>query len=268
MPPSHAPVELAARSLVVMVVYRNELLASAFILVEFRPEQVVQATTISAKTLHRRTPAECLGAAILRLQNAMAVTQVDSDGHLRSPPTATWDELVRLLRPRIRAAVSMCGVPDGTFEDCLQETWLEVVGQIHRVDPNPARGNLICWLHTVARRTTWRLLEREARAAAVQLQPTDPLPCLSGPHQADPHQPDPADQFAAGETEASLASLVDSLRTSVSDDAYRLMCRFLADNPPKLSALAPQLGISPEQLWYQWRKAIAFLRKRIESKEE
>lgn len=152
----------------------------------------------------------CLGAALARVRVASAVTQVDTLGRRAERRNRAWEDFVALAEPHLRMAVRACGCRARDVEECVQEAWLQVFASVDRVDTDPGRGSLACWLQTVARRSTYRFLYRQGRAAATATLMVAQFPWLRNPELGDPRQRDPAEVFAARETHASALNLLQS----------------------------------------------------------
>lgn len=204
-----------------------------------------------------------LNSAVARVRVAGAVIRADTQGRVAERPYGPWEDFLALAEPHIRFAVraSRCRARD--VEDCVQEAWLQVVQCVDRVDLDPSRGSLACWLQTLARRSACRYLGRQARAAATPQLLVTRLPGQHDPERGDPLQPNPAVSYAERE---SLAICLDLLRKRLGARALHLVRLYMADQC-SLTGIAPQLDMPPGQFWHLWRTVRTFLRNRLEAVE-
>ncbi len=195
------------------------------------------------------TPAaERLRTAVLQVQWQMAIEQTEGS----APSASDWEVLVGLGQPRIRNAVEAAGVTGADVDDCIQDTWVEVLKSIENLHPASNGPGIACWLQTIARRTAVRFRRRQARF----LYDCEAL-CA---HQAcqDPDQLDPANICIERETQRQLVHSIDLLRNDMGERTHLVVTRYLAGET-NLTSLAKTLGISRGRLFHSWRTAMRFL---------
>ncbi len=195
-----------------------------------------------------------LRAAALQIRWEMTVGPMDG-----SPlPATAWDELVALAQPRIRAACRTAGASEADIDDCIQESWLELLKGIHRLDPDSTEQGIACWLQTIARRTTVRVRRRQAQSVLHH--------ALTGDSQTDawqdPESVDPVNASIDREAITRLRESVHSLRAGLGAPVHLIISRYLAGET-NLTAMARQLGISRGRLFHRWRAALHFLRRSL-----
>jgi RNA polymerase sigma factor (sigma-70 family) len=231
---------------------------------QYRERDVVQILVCAEEMKWTAGRPESLNAVLARVRMAKAVSRIDTLGHVAAPETRPWADFVTLAEPHIRFAVraSGCRGPED-IEECVQEAWLQVVQCVDRVNIDPGRGSLACWLQTLARRSACRHLRRQARAAATPRMLVKQFPGLHNPEVGDPLQPDPAVVCAACE---SLAICFDALPKGLGVRALDLV-RLYMEGQCSLTGLAPQFDMTPGQFWHLWRTVKAFLRDRLEPME-
>jgi DNA-directed RNA polymerase specialized sigma24 family protein len=249
-------------SWVVSVVHPMWLCQSVLVSPEYHAGDVMMMT--SSPTMPQRRPGQVRGlhAAVLRVQQSMLETQMDTQGGSTPLTSSFWDEFVTLADPHIRAGVSSRSYSCEEYEDCVQEAWVEVLRRIHLVDPDPERGSLACWLRAIARRTSSRFLRRRIRATRMQ---GSRLP--SGAQVPDPHLVDPAIASAAVEETVALAVSLELLRDVEGEDAYRLVNQYLTESTA-LASLPLRIDLGAGRFWHLWRKTKRFLQKRLAPFEE
>lgn len=199
--------------------------------------------------------AEPLTAALLRYRLAAGVTRTDTDGRHQHGERKAWTALAAAAQPRVVSAVRAARVPERERTDCIQEAWLEALGSIHRIDPDPARGNVAGWLATVSRRAAWRHVRRQNRDRARPVVVLDP--------PADPRD-DPAAIAVTRESTMTVQRLVAELPTAIGPETQVLVEQYMHAETPRLSVMATELGITQGQLWHRWRKTLAHLQKQLE----
>jgi RNA polymerase sigma factor (sigma-70 family) len=257
----------SARAWVATAAWPRHYWHSTMLFPAFGPGHVV--TIVAARESGDDTVlrTRCLHTAVARVRVAQGVTRADTYGCVSRPPSAIWNDLVALADPHIRAEVGTCAVTRGQMEECVQEAWVEVVASLPSVDPAPARGSLVAWLRTIARRSACRFLRRQARTRTPAELPPAGIPWLRRACRPDPGQPDPAEQLAAIETELALARAVDSLPHALGADAHRLVRTYLHTHL-NLTHLAAHLHLAPGRFWHLWRRSKTHLRSCLKPLED
>ena len=168
-----------------------------------------------------------------------------------------WDEFYRIYDGLIRRFVCSHGVPRSDVEDCVQEVWGEVVERLAKFERPVDRPGLRSWLYTLVRSKAADLFRKKVRQQADRIEPSEPT--ARGIADSDS---DPAALFEKRWESALLESVVEELRTQVSEVNYQILRMRLLEGCD-VREVANQLSLTPEQVRYRHHRVMRKLRTRL-----
>jgi RNA polymerase sigma factor (sigma-70 family) len=146
--------------------------------------------------------------------------------HARAGDPTAWSDLVGRFRAHVIRVARAHGLSAHDAEDVVQETWLRLFRNLHRVRDARALGG---WLTTTARRESLRLLESGKRE-----HPSD---ADLGAGEASPE--DPERELLNRQRSEAVARALQSLPAR----HQMLMRALLAEPAPSYGQISDQLGI-------------------------
>jgi RNA polymerase sigma factor (sigma-70 family) len=146
--------------------------------------------------------------------------------HAQAGDPSAWSDLVRRFRAHVIRVARAHGLSAHDAEDVVQETWLRLFRNLHRLRDARALGG---WLSTTARRESLRMLESGRRE-----QPSD---ADLGAGEAAPENPE-REVLSRQRSEA----IAHALRALPARHQV-LMRALLAEPAPSYGQISAQLGI-------------------------
>jgi RNA polymerase sigma-70 factor (ECF subfamily) len=149
----------------------------------------------------------------------LPIPEVSEAARLRAGDPAAFNELVARYQHRLYRYLTRLVRDRTTADDLFQQTWLQVVRQVHRYDP--ARS-FDTWLFAIAHNAAMDLLRRR-RGEVLEDYPM--------------HAPDALDRLIAGERAATIAKAMEALPA-----AYREALTLRFEDGMKLEEIAAVTG--------------------------
>jgi RNA polymerase sigma-70 factor (ECF subfamily) len=168
---------------------------------------------------------------------------------LRAGDTAAFDAVHAAFNTRLFNFLARLARSRDVAEDLLEETWLRLVTQSHRLRPDTA---LAPWLFTVAR----NLYVSYCRSRAVE---DSHLAAMIGLWPSSSNR-SPYEETAASEFERRLETALAALPST-----YREVLLLVAVEGLRPSDAAAVCGITPEALRQRLRRARAALSSRLDA---
>ncbi|MGP0065500.1 MAG: RNA polymerase sigma factor [Isosphaeraceae bacterium] len=164
---------------------------------------------------------------------------VDPPEHL----VETWNQFYHYYAPRMGRYLRGWNLPDADRNDCLQDTWKEVVSSLPHFQHDPARGQLGTWLMTLARNKAVDSIRRRNRHISEHLDEHETGAPL------DP-SPDPAAEYERRRTMDQVHRILVELSGQVSQTSFQVLyLRWIEDRPT--AEVAAALALTPEQVRFR-----------------
>ena len=179
-----------------------------------------------------------------------------------TPPTPrscrAWERFYLLYSPFVRKIISNSLIPEDEADDCVQETWAEILCKLASFDPDPRRGRFLSWLSVVTRRKIIRFNQARARKRFTSMADADAR-ILS-------RDMDPVDACLQRERREQVHEMLAAFDRTESTTSYQVM-RYRSVDGLSSGVIADLLDITPEQVRARYhrmkRKAGRFLRSRF-----
>jgi RNA polymerase sigma factor (sigma-70 family) len=157
---------------------------------------------------------------------------------------SAWDEFYRIYDGLVRRFACAQGMRGSDLDDCVQAVWLEVASSLGEFRHPVEHSGLRSWLYTLVRSKASDLIRRRRRPVesldAVRETGVEPLSRETDPAQATEKQWE----------HALLETLLDELRSEISDTNWQLL-RMRCLEGREVADVAAELGLTPEQVWYR-----------------
>ena len=161
-----------------------------------------------------------------------------------APLGEAWDHFYDIFTPRIKRSLRGSGLPGPDQEDCLQNIWRELVGQLADFHYDPTRGRLSTWLMTVVRNLTVDAIRRRRRRLTLGI---DDAAALAEP------QPGPGAVCERLATQVQVREVLNELSHHVSALNFQVLYqRAIAGRSN--AEVAEGLGLSSEQVRFRMHR--------------
>jgi RNA polymerase sigma factor (sigma-70 family) len=158
-----------------------------------------------------------------------------------APAAAAWGRFFPACDRLIRQYAGHFSARGVDVEDCVQETWSQLLRTLPTFQLEQGRGHFGSWLYAVVRSKAHDILRRAGRQAAEDLSPQVQASFAS-------RDADPADEAERSSAIEQVRSALAELRSRVSDPSYRVLhLRHLEGR--SVSEVADALGMTPQQVW-------------------
>jgi RNA polymerase sigma factor (sigma-70 family) len=170
---------------------------------------------------------------------------------------AAWDEFYRVYDGLMRRFAIARGLVGSDVDDCLQAVWMEVASRLGQFERPDSQAGLRSWLYTLVRSKAGDLLRRRQRRPAESLDAA-----REAGHEPADRESDPGRIIDQDWERALLETLLEELRQEVSDINWRLL-RMRCLEGRDVPAVAAELGLTSEQVWYRQRRLMRKLQARV-----
>jgi RNA polymerase sigma factor (sigma-70 family) len=170
---------------------------------------------------------------------------------------AAWDEFYRVYDGLMRRFAFARGLNGSDVDDCLQAVWMEVAARLGSFERPPSQSGLRSWLYMLVRSKAGDLLRRRQRRPAESLDAA-----REAGHEPADREGDPSRVMERDWERALLETLLEELREEVSDTNWRLL-RMRCLEGREVPAVAAELGLTSEQVWYRQRRLMRKLQARV-----
>jgi RNA polymerase sigma factor (sigma-70 family) len=171
-----------------------------------------------------------------------------------------WEQFFRIYAPLIGRYVGAHRLSEADRNDCIQETWREIIARLPRFRLDPGRGRLRTWIYAVARNKVVDVVRRRSR---------HPIGSLDHELEAtlsDLPNFDPAVHFERRRTQAIVRGMLVRLSRRVSPRNYRVLyMRWIEERT--VPEIAEALGLTPEQVRFRHHRAKQALRRLFEDSD-
>ena len=225
------------------------------------------ATDSAAVTVFSTTDSPLASAVTGRVDVDFALIR-DVQAYLQclsksSPPTPracrAWERFYLLCSPVVRKIVSNSGIPRDEIDDCVQETWGEILRKLVSFDPDPRFGRFLSWLSVVTRRKIIRFTQTRARRRFASM-PDAETRLLS-------RDMDPVDVCLQRERRDQVHEMLAAIGRTESSTSYQVM-QYRSVDGLSSGTIADLLDLTPEQVRARYhrmkRKAGRFLRSQFD----
>jgi RNA polymerase sigma factor (sigma-70 family) len=170
---------------------------------------------------------------------------------------AAWDEFYRVYDGLMRRFAMARGLSGSDVDDCLQAVWMEVASRLGSFERPPSQSGLRSWLYLLVRSKAGDLLRRRRRRPAESLDAA-----REAGHEPADRESDPSHLVDRDWEHALLETLLEELRAEISEINWRLL-RMRCLEGREVPAVAAELGLSSEQVWYRQRRLMRKLQARV-----
>ena len=176
------------------------------------------------------------------------------------PDTAlaeSWDEFYRIYQELICRFAIARGMRDADVEECVQEVWAQVAASLADFEHPETRPGLRAWLYTVVRSRATDLTRRKMRQPGRSYEDA----VATGHEPADPNS-DPAATVEKQWEQAVLETVLNELRSQVSDTNFKVLHMRLVENRD-VAEVAEALDLPRDHVRFRHHRTLKKLKEAV-----